>query len=374
MSNRTGSFSRTRTLLAIGALVAAAATASATAATATTQSAGSYVARGHHQHPPAYAWHITPTGTAEEFRGLAAVSASTAWVSGEDGGVLRTVNAGETWQDVSPPQAADMALRDIEAFGPRRAVALAIGTGDASRIFATNDGGATWDEVFRNTDPNAFYDCMAFSHDGLGLAMSDPVGGHFQLARTTDFGQTWAPFLPSSMPAALPTEFAFAASGTCIVSSWGHTFWFATGGADTPRVFRSFDGGRHWTVHDTDMRGGPSAGIYSLAFRNPLQGIAVGGDFQAETDGSDAAAWTLSFGQRWHNSTSPVGGYRSGVAFVPFTFNTAIAVGPTGSDVSVDGGRSWTTFDTDRYDGVQCARDGACWASGTDGRVSRLVR
>ena len=33
---------------------------------------------------------------------------------------------------------------------------------------------------------------------------------------------------------------------------------------------------------------------------------------------------------------------------------TLIAVGPTGSDVSYDGGRSWTAFDTAPYDAVDC--------------------
>ena len=33
---------------------------------------------------------------------------------------------------------------------------------------------------------------------------------------------------------------------------------------------------------------------------------------------------------------------------------TLIAVGPTGSDVSYDGGRSWTPFDTAAYDAVDC--------------------
>jgi len=317
-------------------------------------------------------WRTTPTGSSDEFRGLSVVSDRTVWVSGENGTVLRTTDGGSSWQDVSPPAAAGMALRDIEAFSSRRAVVLAIGTGDASRIYATRNGGRTWVETFRNPDPNAFYDCMAFSPDGSGLAMSDPVGGYFQLARTTDRGQSWHPFTPASMPAALDGEFGFAASGTCIVSQPGHRFWFASGGVNPPRVFRSSDGGHHWTVTSAPMGGGPSAGIYSLAFRSAHQGVAVGGDYTDETNGADAAATTRSGGRNWRAS-GPLGGYRSGVAYLPGEPGTVIAVGPTGSDVSRDGGRTWTTFDRDRYDGIQC-RPRACWASGTDGRVAVLER
>src|SRR3954471_14512489 len=71
-------------------------------------------------------WRITPTGSSDQFRGLAAVSAQVAWVSGEKGTVLRTTDGGATWADVSPPEAAGLALRDIEAFDAKHAVTLSI--------------------------------------------------------------------------------------------------------------------------------------------------------------------------------------------------------------------------------------------------------
>ena len=52
---------------------------------------------------------------------------------------------------------------------------------------------------------------------------------------------------------------------------------------------------------------------------------------------------------------------------------TAVAVGPTGSDVTTDGGRTWTRFDTRSFDSVECAQTGACWASGAGGAAARLV-
>lgn len=58
-------------------------------------------------------------------------------------------DAGRRWRDVSPAGAEEPEFRDIEAFDGRRAVALAIGEGEASRIFRTEDGGAHWTEPFR---------------------------------------------------------------------------------------------------------------------------------------------------------------------------------------------------------------------------------
>src|SRR3954471_20705063 len=172
--------------------------------------------------PPAYRWNLTPTGTAEQFRGLDAVSAKVAWVAGEDGGILKTTNRGATWHDVSPTGLGGFVpeFRDIEAWSARHAVALAIGVGAASRIYETKDGGATWSERFRNHDPDpaSFYDCMAFNKAGRGLALGDPVDGHFRLAVSRNFGHTWHAQSTRSMPKALDGEFAFAASGTCLVS------------------------------------------------------------------------------------------------------------------------------------------------------------
>jgi hypothetical protein len=51
----------------------------------------------------------------------------------------------------------------------------------------------------------------------------------------------------------------------------------------------------------------------------------------------------------------------------------ALAVGPSGSDVTIDAGRTWRSFDTGSFDSVECTADLACWASGEQGRVARLT-
>ncbi|BBH64107.1 oxidoreductase [Actinoplanes sp. OR16] len=317
------------------------------------------------------AWRLTDTGSTARFRGLAPVDSRVAWAAGSAGTVLRTADGGRTWESVGPPEAAALQFRDIEAFDARTAVALTIGSGTDSRIYRTSDGGRSWTESFRNEDPVAFYDCLDFSDRRTGLALSDPVDGRFRILATRDGGRSWQVRPTVGMPEALPGEFAFAASGTCLVTQ-GRRAWFATGGASVSRVFASTDGGRTWSVSASPIPGGPSAGVYGLAFRGG-QGLAVGGDYATPASAPDGAARSRDGGRHWTVARKVPGEYRSGVAWTNHS-RTALAVGPTGSDISYDGGATWSRFDAGSFDAVACTRDGSCWASGEAGRIGRLAR
>ncbi|PPK69162.1 oxidoreductase [Actinokineospora auranticolor] len=323
-------------------------------------------------HPPTVSWRLSTTGTEAQFRGLSAVSDRVAWASGTGGTVLRTTNGGREWQRSTPPGTEKLELRDVEAFDSRTAVVLSIGPGDQSRIFRTGDGGTTWTEAFRNAEPTAFYDCLAFFDRDHGLALSDPVDGKFRILSTSDGGRSWRPNPSDRVPAALEGEFAFAASGQCVTTSGPRDAWIATGGGAKARVFHSSDRGRSWTVSDTVLASGASAGVFATAFRDRRTGIAVGGDYGKPDTAVDALATTRDGGKTWQKPSTAPTGYRSGVTWHPFLPGAAIAVGPSGSDYTLDSGRHWRQFDTGSFDTVDCAADGACWASGTKGRIAKL--
>ncbi|WNF30601.1 oxidoreductase [Streptomyces sp. C11-1] len=318
-------------------------------------------------------WKLTATGTEARFRGLAAVSRSTAWVAGSQGTILRTGDGGRHWRDVSPPGAGELEFRDIEAFDARRAVALAIGEGEASRVLRTDDGGATWTESFRNTEPRAFYNCLTFFDSRHGLVAGDPVDGKFRVLSTADGGRSWRVLPDAGMPDALPGEAGFAASGQCLASSGAKDVWLTTGGAATARVLHSRDRGRTWTASASTLPAGdPARGVFAVAFRDRAHGIAVGGDYRPDQASPRAAAVTGDGGRTWRQSAAPPPAYRSGVTWLPYTRSAALAVGPTGTDLTLDAGRTWRTVDTGSYDTVDCAPDLGCWASGEKGRVARL--
>ena len=200
--------------------------------------------------------------------------------------------------------------------------------------------------------------------------MSDPVDGEFRILATHDGGQSWD-VVDADMPPALPGEFAFAASGQCLVAFGGRHAWFATGGGAESRVFRSDDRGLTWEVSSTAIPSSPSAGIFALAFRSPRHGFAVGGDFAAPLASPDNLELTRDGGETWQPADEVPGEYRSGATWV--NGRIAIAVGPTGSDVSFDQAETWQPFDDGSFDTVDCATPVACWASGEQGRVAYLV-
>src|SRR6478736_7448938 len=137
----------------------------------------------------AYRWVDTTTSSDARLRGLSAVSREVAWTSGTGGTVLRTTDGGRSWKSVGPAGTEALQFRDIEATSAQHAVALSIGEGEDSRVYVTDDGGASWTETFRNPDPAAFYDCLAFSSPRRGLAMSDPADGRFRFVETRDGGR-----------------------------------------------------------------------------------------------------------------------------------------------------------------------------------------
>ena len=326
---------------------------------------------------PGFKWVPQASGTSARFRGVSAVSASVAWASGSHGTVARTVDGGVTWEAMVVPGAEILDFRDIEAFDANTAYVLSIGPGDRSRIYKTMDGGRTWTLQFKNLNPKAFFDAMAFWDEKSGVVMGDPVDGKTVIVRTFDGGLTWIDVPPKNIPAALAGEAAFAASGTCIVTEGTDNVWIGTGGGREARVFRSTDRGFRWTVATTPIAAGASsAGIFSLAFRDSRNGIAVGGDYGKEGESSDNLAVTDDGGATW---TVPgvmrLRGFRSAVAFLPGASSTlVVTTGPAGSDYSLDGGRTWAALEGPGFHALGLARSiFAGWAVGETGRIARLA-
>lgn len=317
----------------------------------------------------------TVADTTVEFRGLSAAEPSAIWAGGRNGTYARSDDGGATWQSGVVPGAAELFF--IDAHAVDETTAYLLGThfeGGLAQIYKTTDGGKRWTLQFSDDRPDVFFDGMAFWDAERGLAFSDPVAGSFLIVVTRDGGAHWEPVPPENLPPPLPGEAGFAASGTAITVAGTRHAWFGTGGGEVARVYRSEDGGRSWSVAETGLPAGPTAGIFGVAFRDSLNGVAVGGDYTERRAPARNVARTRDGGRTW----TPVGssqpaGVRYGAIYATQPEPTPlIAVGPSGLGFSLDDGVSWTPVDTLDLNTVAFSGEGAVWAAGVAGRIARF--
>lgn len=319
-------------------------------------------------------WTPQASGTTAEFRGLVAVTPSIVWASGTNGRVARTIDGGKTWRVDSVPGAARLDLRGISAALPNRAWAISSGPADSgqAQIFHADDG-RHWIKQFETKQPGAFLDAISFWDNEHGIALSDPVAGRLFVLTTNDGGASWTRVPTDNAPAMLPSEAAFAASGTCLIVKGTSNVWIGTGGGARARVFRSSDRGRTWSVADTPIHAGnATSGVFSVAFDDAQHGVAVGGDYNQPTGALENVAVTSDGGRTWRLAAGMPHAYLSAVAYIPETNGRSlVAVGLGGTARSTDGGGNWTLIDTVAYNSVAFASRDAGWAAGPSGRIAK---
>jgi len=315
-------------------------------------------------------WQKQIVDTKASLRGVSIVNEKIVWASGTGGSFLRTTDGGKNWKVGKVPDAEKLDFRDVEAFDANTAYLLSIGEGENSRIYKTTDGGESWKLQFKNANPKAFFDAFAFWDANNGIAMSDPVDGKYLLIATSDGGQTWKQLPGDKMPPAKTGEAAFAASGTCLITNGKSDIFLATGG-QAARVFHSNNRGASWLVTDTPIVSGSNgSGIFSIAMFDKARGVIVGGNYEKPNEAANNVASTNDGGKTWILGVG-LNGYRSGVAFVDK--NVLIAVGSSGSDISRDGGKTWTNLDRENYNAVAAKGANAIWAVGANGLVSKFA-
>lgn len=324
-------------------------------------------------------WEPRNSGQNASFRGVCAISAQVCWVSGSKGTVLRTTDAGETWESVGPPDCDALDFRDIEAWDEKTAVILSSGEDD--RVYRTEDGGQTWRLVFEHPDRDAFFDGLAFSDSNTGWLMGDPIDGQLLILKTTDGGRSWRELPRDRLPQIEPGEAGFAASGTNLVAFSPTSLAIALGGARPgeefaiSRVVSTEDDGVNWTAQIVPLRRSEAGGMFSLCRLDHSNWTTVGGNYRQPNETEQTAAVTRDGGLHWKLlSQSTPSGYRSCVAsgLDRSGKRLLIAVGPNGTDVSKDLGESWQRGAEDGFHAIDFSPDQKTgWAAGADGRIAR---
>ena len=284
-------------------------------------------------------------------RGLSVVNDNTAWVSGSKGAIGITTNGGKTWQWQQVKDHEKAEFRDIEAFSDKEAVIMSSGT--PALILKTIDGGLSWQTKYNKVDSAYFLDAMDFADKQHGWVLGDPIGGKLLLLQTNNGGETWDQVANS--PDALTGEASFAASGTCIRTDKMITI--VTGGGNS-RILTSPTKPVKWTATALPLTSGKqSQGAFSFA-RGENQTIIVGGDY-AKDKITDSVAYILPQPKAIFKDHTPLKGpegFQSCVEYIQG--DSFLSTGTSGSNITVDGGKTWKKIDGASYNVCRKAKHG----------------
>lgn len=310
------------------------------------------------------------TGTSAGLRGLFVVNEQVVWASGSQGTVLMTEDSGATWKIMQVPGAENNDFRSIHAWDENRALVFGVAGPDFG--FLTGDGGRNWKVVYSDTTRGVFFDSVKFCDENTGLALSDQTDGKPYVIKTSDAGRTWRKI--ENLPPLMEGEAHFAASNSCIEFLPSGKAWIVTGGS-AARVFYSNDFGESWKVAETPVNAGnPSSGIFSIAFKNDIEGVIVGGTYDKPELNANIAAYTTDGGKTWISSEKMPAEYRSCVQYVTFDkTGFYFAIGKTGCDISADNGKSWEFVrHLNFYTFRQVPGKNAGFFAGADGSMAKV--
>lgn len=110
-------------------------------------------------------------------------------------------------------------------------------------------------------------------------------------------------------------------------------------------------------------------GIYTLAFKDALNGIAAGGEWNVKNP-LNSRAYTSDGGKTW-NLGSGVDSFCSGSCFVKD--NIYLVCGQSGTDISYDGGATWQNISQPELYGIKFTKNEEVgFGTGPKGKVVKL--
>lgn len=223
------------------------------------------------------------TVSAAGTRFLDAVSANDVWLIGYDGfGFNRNYNwfsvsnnggstftSGNCYSDTNTYKMAN--LEGVNGTTAWVSAYMKAGQ-NMGAVHQTTNGGLNWTNmtpVGAYTNSASFVNVVAFVTPSVGIIMGDPVGGDFEIWRTTNGGASF-----TKVPGAnIPNPASGSEYGTVnVYEKYGtNDIWFGT---TLNRVYHSTDGGLNWTVSPaiTSTLGAAQA-IADIAFSDANNGL-----------------------------------------------------------------------------------------------------
>ena len=312
---------------------------------------------------------ILTSGTNTSIRGLSVVNDNVVWVSGSNGVVGKTSNAGKNWKWMTVRGFEKTEFRDIEAFDANTAIIM--GIGEPAYILKTKDGGETWKVVYENKTKGMFLDAMDFLFNGQGMVVGDPIGGKIFLAITNDGGDNWKEWSEKQLVADSGEAF-FAASGTNIRVFNDKKFIVVSGGTKS-RLITNESFIDLPIIHGQETTGANSIDVYDLGKKKEIKRmIVVGGDFKADSSSEKNCFFTTDGGKTWQAPTVPPHGYRSCVEYL--SRDDLLTCGINGVDYSFNGGKTWKWISKEGFNSCRIAKLGnSIFLAGNNGKIGKII-
>jgi len=314
-------------------------------------------------------WSVQSSGIRGMILGVVFSGVAAGAAVAEDGTVLRTTNAGQSWIGTTTILAGYSILSSV--YMQDTGHILAIGYG-SDGIYHTTDGGATWATLSAGIESG-----MLMAIGGVGSSVGVAVGSVGCMSRSSDGGLTWALTSKGSSNPWFGVSFADVNNGW-VVGRGGailHTIdrgksWepqpggtlsdlYGVRAIDTRTatvvgaggvILNTTDGGTNWTRQ--------ASGVESL-----LTGVSFCGANTGMISGGEWILQTTNSGMVWTNSQGSSGSELLGIALVDSLHGTAVGSGGTILH-TIDGGASWVSQQSPASALLSQQYPGASWLRG----------
>ncbi len=210
------------------------------------------------------------------------------------------------------------------------------------------DGGSTWNYFFLTNDTmGAYFPRQVLAIDASTawvLMNSAPIQKNSLILKTTNGGSSWLPIIADYIQdgyAITALHFFDSEEGLAFGSPGEGTT------ADSIRIYKTTDGGAHWTLKEGASLPNPADGVWVYSGNHSY--AAVGDSLWFGTR-SGRVFRTVNRGESWEGFETGISGsgYFPGVSAVGFedaNHGLAVTYIPTRAAITDDGGVTWTEVD-----------------------------
>jgi len=259
-------------------------------------------------------------------------------------GVYKSVDGGRNWKNIGLKDSRHIGALIVHPTNPDivfvAALGHAFGPNSERGIFKTTDGGRTWRNVLSKDENTGGIDIVFDPHNpnilfaALWQARREPWyfssgGPGSGLYRSIDGGETWQHLEGNGLPDGILGRIGVS------VSRADPDRIYALIEAREGGLFRSNDGGGHWTRVNDDGRFRQRAWYFSKVYADPQSADTV---YVLNT-----GLYRSGDGGRTFSLLSATHGDHHGLWIDPQNAQRLINANDGGASVSTNGGKTWTT-------------------------------